>query len=112
MKIPLVDVSWFPGKKGKRLDPAKWLDYMRWYVQKKLEETGVIPEQECNPLNPYSLAANIISDAMRSPSSAPEGEQLPCILAADGYIEQAAKYPPEPITKKYFSLRAFVNRQH
>jgi len=41
---------------------------MRRYVQGKLLASGVVPEDEANPINPFSVAAHIIHEALRQPT--------------------------------------------
>jgi len=74
------------------------LDWLRSYVQRKLIEGGISPD-EADPLNPTSVAADIVGDAWR---------QFDRKGYADMRIEFAVKYPPEPINEKHFSLKAFV----
>jgi hypothetical protein len=74
------------------------LEWLRSYVQRKLIEGGISPD-EADPLNPTSVAANIVADTWR---------QFDRKHYADMRIESAIKYPPEPINEKHFSLKAFA----
>jgi hypothetical protein len=66
---------------------------LRNYVRENLLKSRVIPK------NPESIAAHIVADAWR---------QCDTYYFADFYIQEAIKFPPEPITNKRFSLKAFV----
>jgi len=72
---------------------------LRKYVEKKLLDSGVIPKHHTNPVDPESVAAHIIYDAWR---------QCDPYYYADLYIEEAIKFPPEPIDRRHFSLKAFT----
>lgn len=74
-------------------------DRLRSYVQKKLLDSGVIPEHEANPVDPYSLAARIVGDAWR--------QQDPYYFA-DLDIARAVRFPPDPIDRGHFSLKAYA----
>lgn len=69
------------------------------YVKTKLESSGVIDKYSCNPVNPDSVAARIIGDAWRQPCAK---------YWADYEIECAIQNPPCPISKRRFSLKAFI----
>jgi len=75
---------------------------LREYVREKLRASGIIDEYNCNPVNPDSLAANIVHDAWR---------QHDVYYYADYYIELAIKYPPPAIDRKHFSLKDFVKEK-
>jgi len=109
-KPPMVDITYFPHQKAKQIDPGpKGLEWMRKYVQKKLLASGVIPEDEANPINPFSIASHIIHEARRQPCvDFLDGEGIPAIRCADFLIEQAIRFPPDPITRTRFSLKAFI----
>ena len=72
---------------------------LRNYVRENLLKSRVIPKEETNPENPESIAAHIVADAWR---------QCDTYYYADFYIQEAIRLPPEPITNKRFSLKAFV----
>jgi len=72
---------------------------LRKYVQERLLASGVIPEEEANPVNPYGIAAHIVADAWR---------QCDIKKYADMGIEAAIKFPPDPISHNRFSLKAFI----
>jgi len=72
---------------------------LRKYVREKLLASGVIPEEEANPVNPYGIAAHIVANAWR---------QCDIKEYADMGIEFAIKYPPSAISHNRFSLRAFI----
>lgn len=106
---PLVDVVYFPHKKCKQMHSGKWLEWFRQYVQKKLLVSGVIPEYEANPVNPDSLATHIIHEACRQPDvDFLDGRGMASINWAYYLIRQAIKFPPSPVSAKYFSLRAYT----
>jgi len=69
------------------------------YVKEQLQASGVIPEDEANPANPEGIAARIVYNAWSQPQTK---------YYADLYIREAIKFPPEPISDKRFSLKAFV----
>jgi len=72
---------------------------LRAYVQKRLLDSGVIPQHHTNPVDPESIAAHIVYDSWR---------QCDTYYYADLYIKEAIKFPPDPIDKTHFSLKAFA----
>jgi len=97
---PMKIIEYFGGEKVNRLAiTPEGHEWLRRYVQKKLLASGAIPEDEANPVNPYSIAAQIVYEAWR---------QFDSIQCANRLIDQAIKFPPSPISEKRFSLRAFI----
>jgi hypothetical protein len=69
------------------------------YVQERLLASGVIPDDEANPEDPTSTCSQIVYNAWR---------QYNTKYYADIYIAEAIKFPPDPISRKHFSLKAFA----
>jgi len=109
-KPPMVDITYFPNQKAKQIDPSpKGLEWMRKYVQKKLLASGVIPREEADPINPFSVASHIVHEARRKPCvDFLDGRGIPALQYADLLIDQAIRFPPDPITRTRFSLKAFA----
>jgi len=76
---------------------------LRQYVEKKLLESGVIPEHHTNPDDPDSVAARIVHNAWNQPDR---------YHWADIYIRDAIMFPPSAIDKHHFSLKAFIAELH
>lgn len=85
----------------------KWLST---YVQNKLLASGVIPKEDANPANPFSITANIVHDAIRCGTHKLPNGKFACIDVADREIEWKIRCPPPPITSKRFSLKAFIKQ--
>jgi hypothetical protein len=71
---------------------------LREYVQEQLKKAG-IDDWNANPINPRSIAANIVAEAWRQPRTKE---------TADSYIEIFKQFPPSPINKNHFSLKAYL----
>ena len=95
-------------------------EWLRRYVEEKLRKSGVIPEDRIR-----EVSARIVQRAFHAGThKIPEhyvlyGDKLglvkatfACIEQADREIEWAIKYPPEPIDKKHFSLKAFTKLKY
>lgn len=97
---PMEEIEYYGGYKMKRLaSTSEGYEWLRRYIQKKLEASGVIPKDEANPQNPFSTAAHIMHESWCQYNSIETAYQL---------IESAIRYPPKPITAKRFSLKAFI----
>jgi len=86
-------------------------------VEKKLRDSGVIPEDVLQ-----QMTANIVHSAFRHGTHKQPDRQIPdgkggwklvkgkfaCIDYADDSIEWHIKCPPPPISRTRFSLKAFV----
>ena len=83
------------------------LDKMRRYVEQRLIESGVIHYEDANPENPESIAARIVSNAWRQTLHSLEA----AYRYADVLIRAALIDPPDPITPKRFSLRAWLKQK-
>jgi len=101
---PMEEIECYGGYKIKRLkQSSEGFEWMRRYVQHKLERSGVIPKEEADSKNPFSVAAHIVHEAWRQPDT---------IKRADMLIELAIRFPPAPITAKRFSLKAFTKKNN
>jgi len=114
-KQPIYELATFEEQRfSTKPEGHEWL---RNYVEKKLRESGVIPEDAL-----YHLTERIVHEAFRcgthkQPDSyRPDGKggmkfvpgKFACIDRADDEIEWHIKYPPPPISRTRFSLKAFV----
>lgn len=99
---PMRIIEYFPDGQEKRLaSTPEGLHWLEMYVKRKLLESKVIPDYEANPEDPQSIASRIVYDAWRQPNP---------IYFANLGIERAIKFPPDPINKRHFSLKAFTER--
>jgi len=94
------------------------IDWLRNYVRRELQDSGVIPEDAL-----YELTERIVHRALRNGTHKlhdryiPDGKggwklikgKFACIDRADFGIEWTIKYPPPPISRTRFSLKAFVD---
>lgn len=115
-KQEIYELGSFEGKRFSH--KPEGLDWLRSYVRKKLEDSGVIPKDAL-----YELTERIVHRALRDGTYKTHdyctrdekgGWKLvkgnfACIESADREIEWAIKYPPPPISRTRFSLKAFVD---
>lgn len=113
---PVTKLVTFKGKKfSTQREGIQWLQD---YVADKLLKSGVIPEDAL-----FSLTNRIVHRALRDGANklpnryVPDGKgdwklvkgKFACIESADQQIKWAIKYPPSPISKTRFSLKAFTD---
>jgi len=95
-------------------------EWLTKYVEEKLRKFGVIPQDRI-----HEVSARIVQRALRAGTTKTidryvrNGKKwklvkgrFACIEQADREIEWAIKYPPEPIDKNHFSLKAFTKLKH
>jgi len=103
--------------KEQRFSTKSGREWLHNYVEKKLRDSGVIPEDAL-----YQMVESIVHSAYRHGTHKipdrwiPDGKggmkfvkgKFACIDYADDSIEFHIKCPPPPISRKRFSLKAFV----
>jgi len=113
----IYELTTFVEERFSRKEGIEWL---RKYIMKKLRSSKVIPEDMLS-----SITARIVSNALRAGTHklpdryVPDGRggwklvkgRFACIDRADREVEWAIKYPPPPISRRRFSLKAFVKME-
>jgi len=113
-KQPIYELATF---QEQRFSSSKGRDWLHNYVEKKLRDSGVIPEDAL-----YELTASIVHSAFRHGTHkqpdrhVPDGKggwklvkgKFACIDYADDSIEWHIKCPPPPISRNRFSLKEFI----
>ena len=91
-------------------------EWLRKYVEEKLRKSGVIPEDRIHEISGRIVQISLRDGTHKMPDRyVRDGNKwklvkgrFACIERADWEIEWAIKYPPPPISRSRFSLKAFV----
>jgi len=103
-KRPICELATFTTQRfSTKTDGRDWLVN---YIEKKLRDSGVIPEDMI-----HRMAVGIMHSAIRHGTHKQPDGKFACIDQADFEIKWRIKNPPPPISRTRFSLQAFINQQ-